>query len=36
MDSVKSIVSEKTLKNTLKKESIILPTKPTNITNETS
>ena len=34
MDSVKSI--EKTLKNTLKKESIIPPTKPTNITNEKS
>ena len=29
MNSVKNIVSEKTLKNTLKRESIITPTKPT-------
>ena len=36
MNSVKSIVSEKTLNNTLKRESIIAPTKPTNITNEKS
>ena len=36
MNSVKSIVSEKTLNNTLKRESIIALTKPTNITNEKS
>ena len=36
MNSVKNIVSEKTLNNTLKRESIIAPTKPTNITNEKS
>ena len=36
MNSVKSIVSEKTLNNTLKGESVIAPTKPTNITNEKS
>ena len=34
MNSVKSIVSEKNLNNTLKRESIIAPTKPTNVTNE--
>ena len=36
MNSVKNIVSEKALNNTLKRESIIAPTKPTNITNERS
>ena len=36
MNIVKSIVSEKILNNTLKRESIISPTKPTNITNEKS
>ena len=36
MNSVKNIVSEKALNNTLKRESIIAPTKPTNITNEKS
>ena len=34
MNSVKNIVYEKALNNTLKRESIIAPTKPTNITNE--
>ena len=36
MNSEKNILSETTLNNTLKKESIIAPTKPTNITNEKS
>ena len=36
MNSEKSILSEKTLNNTLKKESINAPTKPTNITNKKS
>ena len=36
MNSVENIVSEKTLNNTLKRESIIAPTKPKNITNEKS
>ena len=36
MNSVKNKASEKTLNNTLKRESIIAPTKPTNITNEKS
>ena len=36
MKRVKGKVSEKTLNNTLKEERIILPTKPTNITNEKS
>ena len=34
MNSVKSIVCEKYLNNTLKRESIIAPTKPTNITKD--
>ena len=34
MNSVKNIVSEKNSQYTLKRESIIAPTKPTNITNE--
>ena len=34
MNSIKNIVYEKALNNTLKRESIIAPTKPTNITNE--
>ena len=36
MNSVKSIVSEKTLNDTLIKERIIPPTKPMNVTNEKS
>ena len=36
MNSLKNIVSEKTLNNTLKRKSIITPAKPTNITNEKS
>ena len=34
MNSVKSIISEKTFNNTLKKEINIPPKKPTNITDE--
>ena len=34
MNSIKNIAYEKALNNTLKRESIIAPTKPTNITNE--
>ena len=36
MNSPKIIVSEKPLNNTLKKQSIVPPAKPTNITNDKS